>query len=95
MDLTTITTLAQAVDAETAAAYGADAGRAIALGIGVGLGTIGPGVGLGYLFGKIIEATARQPELADEIRSNQFLYFALIEACVFYALIAGLIAFFV
>ncbi len=42
MDLTTITTLAQAVDAETAAAYGENAGRAIALGIGAGLGTIGP-----------------------------------------------------
>jgi F-type H+-transporting ATPase subunit c len=92
VDLITITTLAQVADP---AAYGETAGRAVALGIGVGLGTIGPGVGLGYLFGKIIEATARQPELADEIRSNQFLYFALIEACVFYALIAGLIAFFV
>lgn len=93
MDITTIQTIAQA--AQDPALYGETAGRAVALGIGVGLGTIGPGVGLGYLFGKIIEATARQPELADEIRSNQFLYFALIEACVFYALIAGLIAFFV
>ncbi len=94
MDITTITTLAQTT-ADAAPLIGEKAGRSIALGIGVGLGTIGPGVGLGYLFGKIIEATARQPELADEIRSNQFLYFALIEACVFYALIAGLIAFFV
>lgn len=94
MDITTISTLAQTAP-DAATLIGEKAGRSIALGIGVGLGTIGPGVGLGYLFGKIIEATARQPELADEIRSNQFLYFALIEACVFYALIAGLIAFFV
>ncbi len=41
MDLTTITTLAQAAEALDPAAYGETAGRAIALGIGVGLGTIG------------------------------------------------------
>lgn len=94
MDLTTITTLAQAVDAETAAAYGENAGRAIALGIGAGLGTIGPGIGVGFIFGKVIEAVTRQPEMKDEITSIQWLGFALTEAIVFYAFIFGLIAFF-
>ena len=68
--------------------------QAIALGIGAGLGTIGPGIGVGYIFGKVIEAVTRQPELRDEITSIQWLGFALTEAIVFYAFIFGLIAFF-
>jgi F-type H+-transporting ATPase subunit c len=68
--------------------------QAIALGIGAGLGTIGPGIGVGYIFGKVIESVTRQPELRDEITSIQWLGFALTEAIVFYAFIFGLIAFF-
>ena len=68
--------------------------QAIALGIGAGLGTIGPGIGVGYIFGKVIEAVTRQPEMRDEITSIQWLGFALTEAIVFYAFIFGLIAFF-
>jgi len=68
--------------------------QAIALGVGAGLGTIGPGVGVGYIFGKVIESVTRQPEMRDEITSIQWLGFALTEAIVFYAFIFGLIAFF-
>ena len=95
MDLTTITTLAQATPAiDVAASYGENAGKAIALGIGAGLGTIGPGIGVGFIFGKVIESVTRQPEMKDEITSIQWLGFALTEAIVFYAFIFGLIAFF-
>jgi F-type H+-transporting ATPase subunit c len=66
----------------------------IALGVGAGLGTIGPGIGVGYIFGKVIESVTRQPEMRDEITSIQWLGFALTEAIVFYAFIFGLIAFF-
>jgi F-type H+-transporting ATPase subunit c len=68
--------------------------RAIALGVGAGLGTIGPGIGVGFIFGKVIESVTRQPEMRDEITSIQWLGFALTEAIVFYAFIFGLIAFF-
>jgi F-type H+-transporting ATPase subunit c len=68
--------------------------KAIALGVGAGLGTIGPGIGVGFIFGKVIEAVTRQPEMRDEITSIQWLGFALTEAIVFYAFIFGLIAFF-
>ena len=71
-----------------------DAGKAIALGVGAGLGTIGPGIGVGYIFGKVIESVTRQPEMREEITSIQWLGFALTEAIVFYAFIFGLIAFF-
>ena len=72
----------------------AKASKAIALGVGAGLGTIGPGIGVGYIFGKVIESVTRQPEMRDEITSIQWLGFALTEAIVFYAFIFGLIAFF-
>ena len=73
---------------------GASAGKAIALGVGGGLGAIGAGVGIGMIFGKVIESVTRQPEMRDEITSIQWLGFALTEACFFYGLVAGLIAFF-
>ena len=91
MDLSLITTLAQAADP---ALYGEKGLKSIALGVGAGLGTIGPGVGVGYIFGKVIESVTRQPEMRDEITSIQWLGFALTEAIVFYAFIFGLIAFF-
>ena len=68
--------------------------KSIALGVGAGLGTVGPGIGVGYIFGKVIESVTRQPEMRDEITSIQWLGFALTEAIVFYAFIFGLIAFF-
>ena len=77
-----------------AADDGADAGKAIALGVGGGLGAVGAGVGIGIIFGKVIESVTRQPEMRDEITSIQWLGFALTEACFFYGLVAGLIAFF-
>lgn len=95
MDLTIITTLAQAgADAAAAEGTAADAGKAIALALGGGLGAAGAGIGIGYLFGSVVQALVRQPELKDEITSIQWLGFALTEAVFFYGLVAGLLAFF-
>jgi F-type H+-transporting ATPase subunit c len=85
------------VFAQSSSSSGKDTAKAIksiALGVGAGLGTIGPGIGVGYIFGKVIESVTRQPEMRDEITSIQWLGFALTEAIVFYAFIFGLIAFF-
>jgi F-type H+-transporting ATPase subunit c len=90
MDLGVLTILAQAKPGEETK----KGLQAIALGVGAGLGTIGPGIGVGFIFGKVIEAVTRQPEMRDEITSIQWLGFALTEAIVFYAFIFGLIAFF-
>ena len=87
--------LAQAAGGSSSGgAENAKAIKAIALGVGAGLGTIGPGIGVGYIFGKVIESVTRQPEMRDEITSIQWLGFALTEAIVFYAFIFGLIAYF-
>lgn len=48
--------------------------------VGYGLAAIGPGIGLGIVIGKAIEGTARQPELAGQLRGTMFIGIALIEA---------------
>jgi len=68
--------------------------RSVALGVGAGGGAAGAGAGIGMLFGKVIEAVTRQPEMRDEITSIQWLGFALTEATFFYGLVGGFIAFF-
>lgn len=68
--------------------------RSVALGVGAGGGAAGAGAGIGMLFGKVIEAISRQPEMRDEITSIQWLGFALTEATFFYGLVGGFIAFF-
>ncbi|MFD4010614.1 ATP synthase F0 subunit C [Streptomyces albidoflavus] len=48
--------------------------------IGYGLAAIGPGVGVGIIFGNGVQAMARQPEAAGLIRTNMLLGFAVVEA---------------
>jgi F-type H+-transporting ATPase subunit c len=67
--------------------------RSLAIGLAGGLGAIGAGVGIGLIFAKSIESLTRQPEMREEITSVQWLGFALTEACFFYGLVAGLIAY--
>jgi F-type H+-transporting ATPase subunit c len=67
--------------------------KSLAMGIGGGLGAVGAGVGIGIVFGRVIDATARQPAMREEITSIQWLGFALTEACFFYGLVSGLLAF--
>jgi F-type H+-transporting ATPase subunit c len=82
------------ISAAAASSDPTKAGKAIALGVGAGGGAAGAGAGIGMLFGKVIESVTRQPEMRDEIASIQWLGFALTEACFFYGLVGGLIAFF-
>jgi F-type H+-transporting ATPase subunit c len=48
--------------------------------IGYGLAAIGPGIGIGIIFGNGVQAMARQPEAAGLIRQNMLLGFAVVEA---------------
>lgn len=48
--------------------------------IGYGLAAIGPGIGVGIVFGNGVQAIARQPEATGIIRTNMMLGFAVIEA---------------
>ena len=55
--------------------------------IGYGLAAIGPGVGVGIIFGNGTQALARQPEAAGLIRANQILGFAFCEALALIGLV--------
>jgi len=48
--------------------------------VAYGLAAIGPGIGIGLIFGHGVEAMARQPEAAGLIRANMYIGFALTEA---------------
>ena len=56
------------------------ANAAIGAGFASGLAAIGPGIGIGYVVGKAIEAMARQPEAAGMVRTTMFLGIAFTEA---------------
>lgn len=55
--------------------------------VGYGLAAIGPGIGIGLIFGHGVEAMARQPEAVGLIRSNMFIGFALTEALALIGLV--------
>ena len=69
------------------------AAKALQLGLATGFGAIGPGVGVGFIFGKTIEAIGRQPELRGSLMGLMWLGFALTEAIVFYALGMAFVAY--
>ena len=53
---------------------------AIGAGFAYGLAAIGPGIGIGYLVGQSVQAMARQPEMAGQVRTTMFLGIAFAEA---------------
>ena len=69
--------------------------RLLAAGIAIGLGAIGPGIGIGLLGGRAMEALGRNPEAAPVIQANMILGIALAEAIAIYALVVALILKFV
>ena len=62
----------------------------LANGLAYGLAAIGPGIGIGLVVGRAIEAMARQPEAAGMVRTTMFLGIAFTEAL---ALIGFVLAF--
>ena len=59
--------------------------------VGYGLAAIGPGIGIGIVAGKTVEAMARQPELAGRLQVTMFLGIAFTELLGFIGLAAGFI----
>lgn len=63
----------------------------IATAIAIGVGAIGPGIGIGILAGKALEAIGRNPEAEGKIRTSMILAIAFAEAIAIYALVVALI----
>ncbi len=69
--------------------------RLLGAALAIGLGAIGPGIGVGIIGGKAVEAMGRNPEASGEIRVNMILGIAFAEAIAIYALVIALIVRFV
>jgi F-type H+-transporting ATPase subunit c len=75
--------------------FTADSSKFLAAGIAMGLGSIGPGIGIGLLGGKAMEALGRNPEAAGAIQTNMILAIAFAEAIGIYALVVAILIGFV
>ena len=64
---------------------------AIGKGLVYGLAAIGPGIGIGFLVGKAVEAMARQPEAAGMVRTTMFLGIAFVEALALFGFVLSFI----
>lgn len=65
--------------------------KLIGMGLAMGLGAIGPGIGIGIIAGKALEAIGRNPEVENTIRINMLLGIAFAEALAIFALVVALI----
>lgn len=71
------------------------ADKDFAMAIVVGIGTVGPGIGIGMIGAKALEAMGRNPEVSGRIQTTMILAIAFAEALSIYALVISLIIKFV
>ena len=69
--------------------------KSIGAALAIGLGAVGPGIGIGILASKAMEAIGRNPEAAPKIQTAMILGIAFTEAIAIYALVVALIIKFV
>jgi len=72
-----------------------EAAQLIGMSLAIGLGAIGPGIGIGIVAGKAVEALGRNPEAESLIRSTMILGIAFAEGIAILALVVALIVRFV
>jgi len=65
----------------------------LAAGLAIGLGAIGPGIGIGILGSKAMEAMGRNPEAGDTIFLRMISGMAFTEAIAIYALVVAFLLF--
>ena len=68
---------------------------AIGAGLCMGIGAIGPALGEGNAVGKALEGMARQPEMANTLRTNMILGCAITESTGIYSLVVALVLLFI
>ena len=69
--------------------------KTIAAGLAIGLGSLGPGIGIGLLAAKAMEALGRNPEASGPIQQNMILALAFAEAIAIYALVVAFVIIFI
>lgn len=72
-----------------------DAARQIAAALAIGLGAIGPGIGIGLIGSKAVEAMGRNPEVTGTVQTNMILAIAFAESIAIFSLVIALLVKFV
>ncbi len=72
-----------------------DSARLIGMALAAGLGVLGPGIGIGLIAGRAMEAIGRNPDASDKIVSNMILGIVFTEALGILALVVSFIIKFV
>ena len=68
-----------------------EAYKAIAMAIAAGVGVLGPGIGIGMLVARALEAIGRNPEAAPKIQATMFIGVAFVEALAIFALVVAFV----
>ncbi len=68
-----------------------DAIKSIAMAIAAAVGVFGPGIGIGMLVARALEAIGRNPEAASKIQSTMILGIVFVEALAIFALVVAFI----
>lgn len=68
-----------------------EAAKILGMALAVGLGMIGPGIGVGIVASKALEAIGRNPEASGQIQPLMFVGIAFSEALAIFALVIGFI----
>lgn len=63
----------------------------LAAGIAIGVGVLGPGIGIGLIGAKAVEAIGRQPEAASKIQLNMILAAAFAEGLGIFAFVMSIL----
>ena len=71
-----------------------ESAKLIGAALAMGIGAIGPGIGLGILASKALEAIGRNPEAQGKIQTTMILAIAVTEAVAIYALVIALMSLF-
>ncbi|MHB8481892.1 MAG: ATP synthase F0 subunit C [Nitrospiria bacterium] len=69
-----------------------DSASSALIGMGIAaLGFAGSGIGIGFIFGKMIESVARQPSAEAKLSKYVWIGFALVETIALYGLVIALV----
>lgn len=68
-----------------------EAAKALGMAIVVGIGVLGPGIGIGLIAGRALEAIGRNPEASGQVITNMFIGIVFTEALAIFALVVGFI----
>jgi F-type H+-transporting ATPase subunit c len=63
----------------------------LATAIAIGIGVLGPGIGIGIIGGKAVEALGRNPEAESSIRNTMILAIVFAESLAIFALVIAFI----